>query len=113
MRGARRAGGLELRVWSGGRKHREEGREGGPEGGREEDPVKQRRSQKKEASCLLDRSPDKSPLAVTRDDLKIQLFGDNVQNAVVREVRFLVMKTRLAFCWRARQEGLLHPAPGR
>lgn len=74
--------------------------------------MKQRRSQKKEASCLLDRSLDRSPLAVTRDDLKIQLFGDNVQNAIVREVRFLGMKTRLAFYWRARQEGLLHLALG-
>lgn len=74
--------------------------------------MKQRGSQKKEASCLLDRSPDKSPLAVTRDDLKIQLFGDNVQNAIVREVRFLGMKTRLAFSCSARQEGLLRLALG-
>lgn len=88
------------------------GREGGPERGWERDPMKQRRSQKKEASCLLDRSPDKSPLAVTRDDLKIQLFGDNVQNAIVREVRFLGMKTRLAFYCRTRQEGLLRLALG-
>lgn len=29
-----------------------------------------------EASCLLDRSPHKSPLS-HRDDLKIELFGDN------------------------------------
>lgn len=29
-----------------------------------------------EASCLLDRSPHKSPLS-HREDLKIELFGDN------------------------------------
>lgn len=45
--------------------------------------------------------------------MKIQLFGDNnVQNAIVREARFLGMKTGLVFYWRARQEGFLHLALG-
>lgn len=45
-----------------------------------------------------------------RDNLKVQHFGDdNVQDAIVREVRFLGMKTHLAFSRpRVRQEGLLH-----
>lgn len=53
--------------------------------------------------------------SVTRDDVKIQHFGDrNVQNATVREARFLGLKTRLAFYWRAvRQKELLHLAFGR
>lgn len=46
--------------------------------------------------------------------MKIQHFGDNnVQNAIVREVRFLGLKTRLAFYLRATQEKLLHLALGR
>lgn len=57
---------------------------------------------------------NKSQLTVTRDNLKIQHFGDNnVQNAIVREVRFLGTKTRLAFHSRASQAGrLLHLALG-
>lgn len=51
---------------------------------------------------------NKSQLTVTRDNLKIQHFGDNnVQNAIVREVRFLGTKTRPAFHSRASQAGRL------